>query len=117
MSLIRTVRTVHRLNSTLLREYENGRITSGEYYRQCVLNFYKKSPPKSDTFFQLKAKENTDLFAELQAQSGISIQVGSTGYTLKYIYEDKEQFSVTDTDFYSAVDRLFNMPTAEYTDY
>lgn len=100
---------MYRLNSTLLREYENGRITSGEYYRQCILNFYRKSPPKSDTFFQLKAKENADLFAEPQAQLGISIKVESTGYTLKCIYEDEEQFSVSDVDFYKAVDRLFSV--------
>lgn len=104
---MRVVRTVHRLNSTLLREYENGNITSGDYYRQCIRNFYKKSPPESDTFFLLKAKENVDLFAEPQAQLGVFIKVIDTGYILKYIYEDEEQFSVSDTDFYKAVDRLF----------
>lgn len=98
-----------KLNTTLFREYENGIITTGEFYRQCILNFYKKSPPESDTFFQLKAKENADLFAESQVQLGISINVTDTGYTLKCIYEDEEQFSVSDADFYKAVDRLFKI--------
>lgn len=81
--------------------------TTEEYYKYCMLKFFKKNPPNKDTFFPLKNKECNDLFSEPENQLGIAVKVTDIGYVLQCIYENKELFSVTDNDFYKAIDKLF----------
>lgn len=93
--------------------FRDGLLSAKEYYKQCVLYFFKKSPPDKDTFFPLIDKEPSDLFAEPENQLGISVKITGIGYVLQCVYQNEIAFSVTDNDFYKAVDKLFDVKELE----
>ncbi len=93
--------------------FKKGLLSAKDYYKQCVLYYFKKSPPDKDVFFPLIDKEPVDLFAEPENKLGISVKVIDIGYVLQCVYENETVFSVTDNDFYKAVDKLFEVQELE----
>jgi len=106
-----TLKRFNRCRSHAL--FIDGLLSAKEYYKQCVLYYFKRSPPDKDTFFPLIDKEPVDLFAEPENRLGISVKVMDIGYVLQCVYENEIAFSVTDNDFYKAVDKLFDVQEFE----